>query len=155
MGAAQAIRTGLAKSFQFSGRASRSEFWWFLAFTFFLPLSIGAMLDRLIFGHNIFKDDGIAYLTEAFFLLTFPASAAVTARRLQDRSLPGIWAAVALVLLTAFSYLDDAHGLIDVQPYRTLLIILAVLNIAVLIIVLLPSTPHPNRYGPPPSEVTP
>jgi uncharacterized membrane protein YhaH (DUF805 family) len=29
MGPAQAIRTGLAKSFQFSGRASRSEFWWF------------------------------------------------------------------------------------------------------------------------------
>jgi uncharacterized membrane protein YhaH (DUF805 family) len=29
MGPAEAIRTGFAKSFQFSGRASRPEFWWF------------------------------------------------------------------------------------------------------------------------------
>ncbi|MEY1554507.1 DUF805 domain-containing protein [Yoonia sp. R2331] len=32
MGPIAAIRTGFAKSFQFEGRATRSEFWWFAAF---------------------------------------------------------------------------------------------------------------------------
>ncbi len=48
MGPAQAIRTGLAKSFQFSGRASRSEFWWFAVFCFLIALlAIG--LDYWLF----------------------------------------------------------------------------------------------------------
>ena len=32
MGPVQALKTCLRKSFQFSGRASRSEFWWFMTF---------------------------------------------------------------------------------------------------------------------------
>ncbi len=48
MGPVQAIKTCLAKSFKFSGRASRSEFWWFVLFiaviTLFIPFLAGFLV---------------------------------------------------------------------------------------------------------------
>ncbi|WP_108813768.1 DUF805 domain-containing protein [Loktanella sp. Alg231-35] len=45
MGPLEAIKTGLAKSFQFKGRASRSEFWWYYIF--------GSLITLLLFSLNI------------------------------------------------------------------------------------------------------
>ena len=48
VGPVQAIKTCLSKSFKFSGRASRSEFWWFVLFialiTLFIPFIAGFMV---------------------------------------------------------------------------------------------------------------
>jgi uncharacterized membrane protein YhaH (DUF805 family) len=85
MGPAQAIWTGFAKSFQFYGRSSRSEFWWFALVV--LPLiSIG------------FANVSAAELTEssvlgAFFLrlaICVPLLAAAT-RRAIDAGFSSTW----------------------------------------------------------------
>jgi uncharacterized membrane protein YhaH (DUF805 family) len=57
MGPAQAIRTGLAKSFQISGRASRSEFWWFAVFCAFAGF-FAAALDYWLFTPKVFLATG-------------------------------------------------------------------------------------------------
>ena len=44
-----AIRTCFSKYFTFSGRASRSEYWWFFLFLI-LPSLVATILDSVIFG---------------------------------------------------------------------------------------------------------
>ena len=48
MSPADGIALGLKKSFQFSGRATRSEFWWFAAFTVLMGL-VAAGIDWSFF----------------------------------------------------------------------------------------------------------
>jgi uncharacterized membrane protein YhaH (DUF805 family) len=73
----QAIRTCLAKSFQFSGRASRAEYWWFLPIGLALPvaalwLSAATQPNQPVWVH-----------TACAFLGGLPLMA-VTRRRLAD-----------------------------------------------------------------------
>mgnify|MGYP001195497684 CR=1 FL=1 len=79
-----AVRTCLSKYFTFSGRAARSEFWfWTLFFV------IGSIV--LIFVDASFALYGI------FVLLTFLPSLAVTVRRLHDINSSGWWLLISLV----------------------------------------------------------
>ncbi|MDD9883623.1 MAG: DUF805 domain-containing protein [Gammaproteobacteria bacterium] len=78
-GPVDAIRTCLVKFFDFRGRASRSEFWWFFLFT-----SILFVLD------DLFPD---SYRTLSFFLLMLieVPLCAVAVRRLHDVNRSGWW----------------------------------------------------------------
>jgi uncharacterized membrane protein YhaH (DUF805 family) len=77
MGPAAAIRTCLGKSFDFSGRASRSEYWWFLPVGTLLP--IGA----LAVAQSIAPDLSFPWQCMIFFVSVLPLMA-VTRRRLRD-----------------------------------------------------------------------
>jgi uncharacterized membrane protein YhaH (DUF805 family) len=78
---AQAIKTCLSKSFQVSGRASRSEYWWFLPFGLALPV-VGLLLLRTLWPDSAFT----IHLAMASVLLL--PQVAVTARRLTDTGEP-------------------------------------------------------------------
>jgi uncharacterized membrane protein YhaH (DUF805 family) len=91
MGPIDAIKAGLKKTFQFQGRASRSEFWWLVLFAavVMLTISILEILRMLPSSHTL--GDTVVEGTNrliAVVLLGVPV-AACGYRRLQDVSEDG------------------------------------------------------------------
>ncbi len=101
MGPAEAIRTCLRKYVTISGRASRSEFWWF-----YLAVSvIGAVLsaiDGLVFG---FGWNSVSILEPLLALLTFLPVICVAGRRLHDYDLSAWWLLIILIPVLGFLFL--------------------------------------------------
>jgi uncharacterized membrane protein YhaH (DUF805 family) len=92
----RSISTCLSKYATFSGRASRSEYWWFVLFTI-LVSSVAQILDALL-AVSI----GIAGLDLiATFALLIP-SIAVAARRLHDTDRSGWWQLLLLIPLVGW-----------------------------------------------------
>lgn len=77
MGPAQAIKTCLRKSFQFSGRASRSEFRWFAPIGLVLPVVVASQISWSTF--EVFGIWRVGLLIAAALTLLAPGS-----RRLED-----------------------------------------------------------------------
>ena len=71
----------------FSGRASRSEFWWFFLFGI-LGSIIASIIDVMIFGYSIEASGPIYWIFTIVLLLP---SLAVGARRLHDIDKTGWW----------------------------------------------------------------
>jgi len=89
------IKTCFKKYADFSGRASRSEFWWFELFL--LIGSIVAMIiDIMMLGYT-FEDDGPIQII--FAVVTFLPVIAVGARRLHDINKSGWWQLIALTII--------------------------------------------------------
>ncbi len=142
---AEATRKCLSNYATFSGRASRSEFWWFALFVVLgamVPVLIGAIVagatasgttgtdfgNRLGFGALFFF--GIAGL---FYLAMLMPTWAVGVRRFHDRDLSG-WVYLALILVGFIPYI----GLLG--------------SLAALVISVLPTKPGANRFGPDPLQ---
>jgi uncharacterized membrane protein YhaH (DUF805 family) len=77
-----AIKTCLGKYADFSGRASRSEYWWFALFTFLGSAACG------IFSYK---------LSALFSLATLLPMLAAASRRLHDTQRSGWWQLITLV----------------------------------------------------------
>ena len=77
---------------QFSGRASRSEYWWFFLFTL-LAQSAATVVDVAI-GVDLFAN----LLTIAFFI----PNLALIARRLHDVGRSGWWVLIVFTIIGAF-----------------------------------------------------
>jgi uncharacterized membrane protein YhaH (DUF805 family) len=92
MGPAQAIRTCIAKSFQFSGRASRAEYWWFL------PIGIALPIAALLIVRAIAPNSGYPALCAVFLAALLPLMA-VTRRRLLDSGEVSTWFETPLLAL--------------------------------------------------------
>lgn len=167
MGPAEAIRTGLATSFQFSGRASRSEFWWLTAFLVLPFLAIMFLATQILI--DLFEDQyDTAPFTIAVVILVPWLSASLVLlptliRRGHDVGLRGPFVIVPFLalypsLLLQLSLMVPNDG---VDSNYALFVGLPNLALLLLCVVFLARTlfrrsdPHPNRYGPPPSEVTP
>lgn len=88
-----AIRTCIDKYATFSGRASRSEFWWFVLFGFLVNLA-ASVLDAAIFGSGDGAAQPIAALTSLSILLP---NLAVAVRRLHDIGRSGWWLLIVLI----------------------------------------------------------
>ena len=89
------IKTCFKKYADFSGRASRSEFWWFELFL--LIASIVAMIiDVMMLGYT-FEDDGPIQII--FGVATFLPYIAVGARRLHDINRSGWWQLLILTII--------------------------------------------------------
>ena len=72
----------------FSGRACRSEYWYF-ALSVFLITFVLAIVEEFL---GIFNEEiGYGPLTGLFQIITFIPSIAVVSRRLQDRGISGWW----------------------------------------------------------------
>jgi uncharacterized membrane protein YhaH (DUF805 family) len=137
MGFGQAVRTCLGKYGTFSGRASRSEFWWFFLFTtivnavpwvlggIVLGISSGSSADgsvggvTMIIGYLLYV---IAFLVSLAF---FIPSLAVGCRRLHDRGTSG---------------------------WLQLLLLVPCANIILIIFWILAGTEGDNMYGPKPTN---
>lgn len=99
------ILTCLSWSFTYSGRASRSEFWWFMLLS---SIIIGEKIFTLFFqaAGNEESAMGMGLLSSVLnillmILLIFP-SLAVGARRLHDIGRSGWW---QLIMITIIGYL--------------------------------------------------
>lgn len=106
MSFADSIRTCLSKYATFSGRARRSEHWWFYLFTILVYIVVG-IIDAVI-------NNSILGLLAVLALLL--PSLAVTVRRLHDTGRAGWWIFIALVpfvggiILLVFECMNSQPG---------------------------------------------
>ena len=89
------VKTCFKKYADFSGRASRSEFWWFELFLW-IAMIVAAIIDTMMLGYS-FEDYGPIYII--YCVVTFLPAIAVGARRLHDINRSGWW---QLLILTIF-----------------------------------------------------
>ena len=176
---ATAVRTCLARYVTFSGRASRSEYWYFFLFVFTVQL-IAGVVDGMLFGTSTTVVTKTGTTTVAVVpapvrsvvgLALFLPNLAAAWRRMHDTGrsggfllLPSLLALVAaaiLVLGIGTASLFDGGRLDRLLTGTTLLIVIP-FGLVVLVSPLLvlwwltrPSQPGANSYGPNPHEVTP
>lgn len=134
MGFTESVRTVLRKKYvTFSGRASRSEYWWFQL----LYCAVLIVLSALFFGTVEPEDrpDGpvstnlvVLVIMALFFLATLLPQTALHVRRFHDRNISGWWY-LAAVILGFIPYIDRGVG------------------IGILVFASLKGTEGPNKYG--------
>ena len=90
----QAIATNFKKYVTFSGRASRSEYWFWVLFTLIGGI-VTATLDYAMFSDNDFAQP----LNSIFNLICFLPSLAVGIRRLHDIGRTGWWVLIAFTII--------------------------------------------------------
>jgi uncharacterized membrane protein YhaH (DUF805 family) len=106
MGFGQAISTGFRKYVNFSGRARRSEYWYWVLFSVIVGF-VAAIVDMQL---NTQLNSSIANLVIAI------PSIAVAVRRLHDIDRSGWWVLIGLVPLVGFILLvvwfasEGTHG---------------------------------------------
>lgn len=179
MGPAKAIRNCFRTDEGRPNRASRSEFWWFHLFITIVSIPLGylaVLLDGFFFGSGSFS---LSFFLEVapdfppankiafsfgiagflFFLPILLLWLRAAGRRLHDCDRSGWWLwLIPVSIITAFAVFT---GLLPTGAFgwlSTLVLPLPIISCAVSPIVtmlLWPSSPGTNRYGPPPSEVTP
>ena len=113
MSFADAIRICLSKYIDFTGRARRSEFWWFYLFTLLVSI-VASILDAILGTDYDGSLSGGVINTIAGLALVLP-SIAVAIRRLHDTSRVGWWILIGLVpivgwIILIVFYVQDSHG---------------------------------------------
>ena len=123
MGFGQAVSTCFSKYATFSGRARRSEFWWWVLFTFILS-AIASVLDNLLGLHVVSTTatssgvsvNSFGWIGAVVGLALLLPSLAVTFRRLHDTGRSGWWWLLSLIccigtiLLWIFCLSDSTPG---------------------------------------------
>ena len=107
----QSISTCMRKYVTFSGRATRSEFWWFFLFTILVNLAAtsqaSSFVPILLDGQEMTENESSYFLNNFFFLylstitsliLLLP-SLAVAVRRLHDVGRSGWWILIAFTVI--------------------------------------------------------
>lgn len=149
MGFTTAIATCFRKYFTISGRAGRSEYWWFVLFLVLLGIGATA-LDALFFGLGTLDSDFGGPIAAVTNLATFVPSITATVRRLHDTGKPGY------AVFWPFAVLLAAYLCIAAIPGTIGLIVVGLTLIGGLGLYLWwlvkPSDPGANRYGPKPTD---
>jgi len=153
----------MRRYFEFGGRSSRSEFWFFVLF-YIIIIILAAVLDAVIFG----SQGGMGILYGIVALAHLVPAIAVSVRRLHDTDRTGWWVfffflvpiIVSLVTMAVLggSLALTMGGNTDVfAGMATMglgLLIIALVDIVILIVAIIfyvtPGAPGPNRFGPPP-----
>jgi uncharacterized membrane protein YhaH (DUF805 family) len=168
---ANAVRTCLRKYVTFSGRASRSEYWWFALFVFLGSLAM-AGVDALLFGTTQVETAPGQFTVEAngplgglFALGTFLPGIAAAWRRMHDSGRSGLHVLYPLIVMVGIATtITVLGGLGAIQGGEFGLLAAFILIPAMLVLMASPliviwwltrpSEPGPNKYGPNPHEVT-
>ena len=95
MNLTQSISTCMRKYVTFSGRATRSEFWWFFLFCMLVGL-LGSVIDAALGLDAAIGGNGV--FTTLIQLATFLPSIAVGSRRLHDTNRSGWWQLLWIVV---------------------------------------------------------
>ena len=111
MGFAEAVKSCFDQYVGFSGRARRSEYWWFYLFAV-LVFVVTTVLDVVI-GTG-FEGTGYGWLTLVAALALLLPGLAVSIRRLHDTSRSGWWYLIGLVpfvggIILLVFYCLDSH----------------------------------------------
>ena len=115
MGFTQSVKTCLSKYVVFSGRARRSEYWWFVLFVILVSIGL-AVLDTTLFGVDPETGQGSNLLNSLFQLAVLLPMLAAGWRRLHDTGRPGWY----LLLPVAFSIVTMAMLLTGVYVFSAL-----------------------------------
>jgi uncharacterized membrane protein YhaH (DUF805 family) len=91
----QAITSGFSNYVNFSGRAARSEYWYWVLFAV-IGSVVAMIIDSVLFGYGV--GQGATPLNSIFDLVTFLPGLALAARRLHDIDRTAWW---LLILFTA------------------------------------------------------
>lgn len=134
MGFKEAVRTVLKQKYvTFSGRASRSEYWWFQLFFWMVFVACGAIVG--IVAAKQAHGQGFSWPTIALIILMviaflglFLPQTAVVVRRFHDRNLSGWWY-LALIIGGMIPYVKLFTGILTI------------------VILALPGTKGPNKFG--------
>ena len=139
----EAIRTCFSKYATFSGRAIRSEYWWWVLFVIAVSIVLG-IIDAAIFGTG---SDSVGVFGAVFSLAILIPGFAVTARRLHDRGFSGWWQVgpYILVILTGVFAGMNAWILAYASGAGA-----AVIGILLLIWLIQKGNDGENRFGPDP-----
>ena len=136
----QAVASGFSNYVKFSGRAVRSEYWYWVLFD--STVSVAAiLLDVAIVKHRH------GPLESVWHLVTFLPGLAVAVRRLHDIDRSGWWLALPLIVVGIFS------AMLLLFAVRNVALPIMMVFIAICIFVVLiywfcqPGTLGPNRYG--------
>ncbi len=108
MGFVEAVKTCLGKYVTFSGRARRSELWWFVLFTYIVGLCF-FVIDLSLFGEattvttdtsaSISSETQFAPFSTIFWLAALLPYISVSVRRLHDLDRTGWWYWIGLIPL--------------------------------------------------------
>jgi uncharacterized membrane protein YhaH (DUF805 family) len=93
----KSIGTCFSKYGVASGRARRSEYWWFLLFSFIISFATG-FADAFLFTDLVLEDEIFPINTVASLAMLIP-SIAVYIRRLHDVNRSGWWVFIALTIV--------------------------------------------------------
>ena len=129
----QSITTCFQKYIDFSGRASRSEYWWFFLFT---------MIVRIVTGWI----PGVGFIVALILLLP---SLSATVRRLHDTNRTGWWLLLPIgltVVTIVLGVILAFTGLIFLGVGIALVGSIAGF-VALLVFLIQPGDSHPNQYG--------
>jgi uncharacterized membrane protein YhaH (DUF805 family) len=135
MGFTEAIRTCMREKYAtFSGRAARSEYWYFTLFYLLVLIGMGVILGGL--GSVTSPENGgmtagltvLIALMVVFALGTILPMISLQVRRLHDRDLSGWWY-LAYVVLGAVPFVG------------------VIATIVLFVVFALRGTPGPNRFG--------
>ena len=148
----ESIKTVVFKKYAtFTGRAPRSEYWWYSLFTFLLSL-LAAVIANTLYG-----DPSELTLFDIVWLLIFLPSVAVGIRRLHDVNKSGKWLIfpLASLILTPVISLFEEHGLMDSAiglSISLLFLFVFLMNFYVLYLAIKKSDSGENQYGKSPVE---
>ncbi len=128
-----ALTQAFVKSFNFSGRSSRSEFWWVALFVFLIYL--GAALADVVMTIDLIQTSGEAavlalrpfdFICTFVALVTFVPLLSLSIRRLHDAGFSGFWWLVnlvpvvgQLVLLVIFGLPSDGPATVRAKTQKT------------------------------------
>ena len=169
MSFSEAIKTCLSKYFVFSGRAVRSEYWWFAFFVVVVSV-VFAVIDASLFGMDPETGESRQVLTPIFQLAVVIPMLAAGWRRLHDTGRPGWYLLLpaALSIATMFMLFSGVavfsvleQGADDPEVLRgpaallgvTGLMVVGVLQLILSVLMIWwlsrPSQEGTNEYGPP------
>ncbi|MBX4924596.1 DUF805 domain-containing protein [Rhizobium binae] len=136
MGFTEAVRTVLKQKYAtFSGRASRSEYWWFMLFYPIALFGVAIFAFALAIATSGGGAPSPVHYAVVFWMLFTLAIAlpiiALQVRRFHDRNISGWWY-LALFILCFVPYLGF------------------VALLAIIVFSMLPGTEGPNKFGPDP-----
>ena len=142
-----AIATFFKRYFDFEGRSSRAEYWWFALF-YYLIFIAAFILDIIYFGIDAMDE---AYLFQGLWsLATLIGVISLGVRRLHDIDKTGFWFlyiySPLLVLVPALLLFDSDTDFISFLIIIAFLAMFA-LAITVFVFSLLPGTKGRNRFG--------
>lgn len=152
LGFTESVKNVLSKQADFTGRARRSELWWYYLLYFIINFAVTQMA-----GNDFIVSTTVSFLLQ---LTLF----SVTVRRLHDRNISGWLVGISLLIGVASNIYCYTSGLFEllktVNPnpkelmsvifnpiFLGLGIVSTALNLGILILCVLDGKPEANKYG--------
>jgi len=111
MGPVEAFTTGWRKSFDYTGKATRAEFWWWYLFNFIASIVFAGIKTNADFGNFGLSYFGltagiffslVSILISFYFLGQIFPTLSISVRRLRDAGKHWTWIFISLIPFTGF-----------------------------------------------------